>query len=117
MSDPENFLTRGWRRKQAAATAAGETKSSAMSSAEDSEYAGETECNGGAEPQDRDHAGLPGAGPQSVRPQFSPLSVPPIESITADTDIRGFLAPGVPLELTRSALRRAWVADPKIRNF
>ena len=38
-------------------------------------------------------------------------------SITAATDIRAFLAPGVPAELTRAALRRAWSADPKIRDF
>jgi hypothetical protein len=43
--------------------------------------------------------------------------VPPIESIAADSDIRAFLAPGVPPELTRAALRRAWTADPDIRNF
>src|SRR5262249_24609695 len=36
---------------------------------------------------------------------------------TAATDIRAFLAPGVPPELTRAALRRAWAADPKIRDF
>jgi hypothetical protein len=27
------------------------------------------------------------------------------------------LAPGVPPDLTRAALRRAWVADPKIHDF
>jgi hypothetical protein len=43
--------------------------------------------------------------------------LPPIESITATTDVRPFLAPGVPPELTRAALRRAWVADPQIRDF
>jgi hypothetical protein len=43
--------------------------------------------------------------------------LPPIESITAESDIRAFLAPGIPPELTRAALRRAWVADPKIREF
>jgi len=43
--------------------------------------------------------------------------LPPIQSITAETDIRGFLASGVPSELTRAALRRAWVCDPAIRNF
>jgi Protein of unknown function (DUF3306) len=48
---------------------------------------------------------------------FDPTSVPPIESIAADTDIRAFLAPGVPAELARDALRRAWAADPKIRDF
>jgi len=44
-------------------------------------------------------------------------SLPSIESITAETDIRGFLASGVPPELTRAALRRAWACDPNIRNF
>jgi Protein of unknown function (DUF3306) len=48
---------------------------------------------------------------------FEPASVPPIESITADTDIRAFLAPGVPGDLARAALRRAWATDPKIRDF
>ena len=28
-----------------------------------------------------------------------------------------FFAPGVPAELTRAALRRAWVTDPAIRDF
>jgi Protein of unknown function (DUF3306) len=48
---------------------------------------------------------------------FDPTTLPPIESITAETDISAFLAPGVPSELKREALRRAWAADPKIRDF
>jgi hypothetical protein len=48
---------------------------------------------------------------------FDPASLPPIESINAASDLRAFLAPGVPLELTRAALRRAWVTDPSIRDF
>jgi hypothetical protein len=43
--------------------------------------------------------------------------LPPIESLEAGTDITPFLAPGVPAELTRQALRRAWSADPAIRDF
>lgn len=50
-------------------------------------------------------------------PVFDIKSLPPIESITAATDIRPFLAPGVPLEIARAALRRAWSADPRIRDF
>ena len=50
-------------------------------------------------------------------PAFDPATLPPIESITATSDIRAFLAPGVPEELTRAALRRAWVTDPTIRDF
>jgi len=48
---------------------------------------------------------------------FDLASLPPIESIDATTDIRAFLAPGVPVELTRAALRRAWTSDPTIRDF
>jgi hypothetical protein len=49
--------------------------------------------------------------------EFDPASLPSLESITAATDIRAFLAPGVPKELARAALRRAWSADPAIRDF
>lgn len=50
-------------------------------------------------------------------PVFNPASLPPIESIQAASDVRAFLAPGVPLDLARTALRRAWVIDPTIRDF
>jgi hypothetical protein len=48
---------------------------------------------------------------------FDVASLPPIESIAAATDVRPFLAPGVPRGLSLAALRRAWVIDPRIRNF
>ena len=41
----------------------------------------------------------------------------PIEAIGSASDIREFLAPGVPLALMRAALRRAWTIDPAIREF
>jgi hypothetical protein len=44
-------------------------------------------------------------------------SLPPIESITAATDVTAFLRKGIPPELSRAALRRAWAADPAIRDF
>ncbi|WGD49434.1 DUF3306 domain-containing protein [Bradyrhizobium sp. CB1650] len=44
-------------------------------------------------------------------------SLPSIDSITAMTDITAFLRRGIPQELTRAALRRAWSADPAIRDF
>jgi len=50
-------------------------------------------------------------------PEFDLKELPPIESITAATDIRPFLAPGVPVDIARAALRRAWSADPRIRDF
>jgi TorA maturation chaperone TorD len=48
---------------------------------------------------------------------FDLASLPPLQSIIAGTDIRSFLGPGVPAELTKAALRRAWVTDPAIRDF
>jgi hypothetical protein len=54
---------------------------------------------------------------EPVAPPFDPESLPPIDSITAGSDIRAFLQSGVPAELTKAALRRAWTADPAIRDF
>lgn len=59
----------------------------------------------------------PGASDSSTVEPFDPAHLPPIEAIDATTDIRAFLAPGVPAELTRAALRRAWLSDPAIRDF
>ena len=50
-------------------------------------------------------------------PPFDLKNLPSIESITAVTDIRPFLAPGVPADIARAALRRAWSSDPRIRDF
>lgn len=43
--------------------------------------------------------------------------LPAIDSINAGSDIRAFLRSGVPAELTKAALRRAWTSDPAIRDF
>ncbi len=89
---PASFLQRWSRRKQAAATPGrGEDAPADAAKAES------------------------GAPPDS--PAFDPKTLPPIESITATSDIRAFLAPGVPVELSRAAFRRAWTSDPAIRDF
>jgi hypothetical protein len=63
-------------------------------------------------------AAAAGAHPSKAdSPAFDPTTLPPIESITAASDVRAFLAPGIPVELSRAALRRAWVTDPAIRDF
>jgi len=61
----------------------------------------------------------PEAPPVSPEPagDVAPQPLPPIESLDAGSDITPFLTPGVPAELTRQALRRAWMADPAIRDF
>jgi pyruvate/2-oxoglutarate dehydrogenase complex dihydrolipoamide acyltransferase (E2) component len=57
------------------------------------------------------------AEPESAEPAFDLSSLPSLESITMASDVRPFLMPGVPAELTRAALRRAWTVDPAIRDF
>ena len=54
---------------------------------------------------------------QETGPRADLASLPPIESIGAGSDLLAFLAPGVPADLARAALRRAWSADPAIRDF
>ncbi|MDF0580453.1 DUF3306 domain-containing protein [Bradyrhizobium yuanmingense] len=44
-------------------------------------------------------------------------SLPSIDEINAATDITAFLGKGIPRELSRAALRRAWATDPAIRDF
>jgi hypothetical protein len=58
---------------------------------------------------------VPGSG--ASKASFDPASLPSIESIAANTDVVAFLQAGVPVELTRAALRRAWTSDPAIRDF
>ena len=55
--------------------------------------------------------------PGETQSHVASVSLPPIETISAGSDIRPFLAVGVPADLTRAALRRAWSADPAIRDF
>jgi len=100
MSDEDSFLARWARRKRAvAATKPGQSKPKNTADGTASEAPA---------------ASLPSEETQSP---FDPTSLPPIESIGAGSDIRPFLAAGVPAELTRAALRHAWSADPGIRDF
>jgi Protein of unknown function (DUF3306) len=112
MSEPENFVARWSRRKREAAQDAEASKPAAgPEAAPEGAQADDDQLVGNTPPLARGDTSAP---PQSV---FDPSKLPPIESITAESDIRAFLAPGVPPELTRAALRRAWVADPKVRDF
>jgi len=95
MSDPEDFLARWSRRKHDAGQAP--------------QSPGET---GSEAPVPERAAAAP-----IEEPTLDLSALPPIDEITATTDIRAYLAPGVPAELARAALRRAWVADPTIRDF
>jgi Protein of unknown function (DUF3306) len=104
MSEPEStakaFLLRWSQRKHAA-----------QQHAEPAPAPDEESRNDAGDPP---HSGSEG---EAAPLAFDPQTLPPIESIGAVSDVRAFLAPGVPEELTRAALRRAWVSDPTIRDF
>lgn len=112
MSEHETFLARWTRRKRDAATSPAEAPRSQREAGEIAQTTPET----------TDIAPTAGAPTSQTEtpapaPAFDPESLPPLETITAQSDIRAFLGPGVPAELTRAALRRAWSADPAIRDF
>jgi len=50
-------------------------------------------------------------------PEFDLSKLPSLDSISAESDIRAFLQAGVPSALRHAALRRAWSADPAIRDY
>jgi hypothetical protein len=106
MNDPENFVARWSRLKRD--TAKEKTEAEAARS--------RTQPSDTAAVEQAAQATPPDAG-QPAEPAFDPASLPPIESITADSDIRAFLQSGVPTELTKAALRRVWTTDPAIRDF
>lgn len=68
-----------------------------------------------AQPTEPQSPAAPAEDPASAEVNLPNL--PPIESITAGTDVTAFLRHGIPPELGRAALRRAWAADPAIRDF
>jgi hypothetical protein len=70
------------------------------------------------EPADETPGRAPSATAENPADAAADLSsLPPIESITAATDVTAFLRQGIPPDLSRAALRRAWAADPAIRDF
>jgi hypothetical protein len=101
MTDREAFLARWSRRKREAA---------AIPPAPAAEEPAAPATQSG----NPESASAPSA-PQS-QPE-SKLELPPVDTIDASTDIRAFLKEGVPQDLARAALRRAWASDPVIRDF
>jgi hypothetical protein len=100
MSD-EEFLARWFRRKREARLAVDKAAVDAPPPGESAETAGPA----------------PVAAETAAAEQVDISSLPAVDSITAATDIAAFLGKGIPPELRRAALRRAWTADPAIRDF
>jgi len=96
MSD-EEFLARWSRRKRAARAA--------------------VDAPPPTEPAETSNLARPAPAESPANAEVDLLSLPSIDSIDAATDITAFLRKGIPQELSRAALRRAWTADPAIRDF
>jgi hypothetical protein len=107
----EDFLARWSRRKRAAETGH-ETGLETGHAAEPPRSIPSDSASAAGTPEYRG----PEARQQDDEP-FDLASLPPLESITAETDVTVFLRKGVPPDLTRAALRRAWTSDPAIRDF
>jgi len=108
MSDPEPFVAR-WSRLK------GETAKKMKEA--DAAQSGPRPGAGTAAAAEQGAEGTLPKADKASEPAFDPASLPPIESITAGSDIRAFLQSGVPAELTKAALRRVWTTDPAIRDF
>ena len=107
MNDPDKFLSRWSRRKREADE--GKVKRRA-----EKEQAGAAD---GAASAPENEPARPDSAPDAPGPKFDVESLPPIEAISAETDITAFMRAGVPETLKHAALRRAWSADPAIRDF
>lgn len=120
MNDPEHFLSRWSRKKQqdkrqeAQQGAHEETRQEKRDeNRQETRQENRAERHEAATPPAPEQTRAPGEGAVA----FDPASLPPIESIGAQTDIGAFLRPGVPSDLRHAALRRAWSVDPAIRDF
>lgn len=100
MNDPDNFVSRWSRRKREADEGKKNETGEAV-----------------AAPAPENQQGKPAAPGAAPIPEFDVESLPPIETISAKTDIAAFMRTGVPETLKHAALRRAWSSDPVIRDF
>jgi Protein of unknown function (DUF3306) len=110
MSERENLISRWGRLKR-------ESQSRKKREAEARESAGQVSAAGtiaAKEAEKGEECVGTDARPTAT---IDPSSLPSIDSIAAGTDMSIFLQPGVPAKLTEAALRRAWVSDPRIRDF
>src|SRR5262249_31599608 len=106
MNHRENFISRWSRRKRHAADEKAQVEKTSVQQALDPSSG-----------QDSNLTPPKSAVASPQVPEFEVASLPPIESIDAGTDITAFFRDGVPTALRRAALRRAWSADPAIRDF
>ncbi len=108
MNDPDKFLQRWSRRKRDAGAENTEPEESRAKSGHQAVLP-DGQISQPAAKEKKEEAAQP--------PAFDVTSLPSIESINAGTDLSVFMQTGVPPALRHAALRRAWTADPAIRDF
>lgn len=104
MTNSDDFLTRWSRRKREA-------------KAEESSPPARDTTGKSAQPAPDRPANPDNQPAKQPEPAFDLSQLPSLDSIGPDTDMRMFMQPGVPAALSRAAFRRAWSADPAIRDF
>jgi len=104
MTSSDDFLTRWSRRKRAV-------------KAEESSPPAQDTNGKSAQPAPDRPAGSDNPPAKQSDPAFDLSKLPSLDSIGPNTDVRMFMQPGVPTALSRAAFRRAWSADPAIRDF
>jgi hypothetical protein len=104
MSDEESFLTRWSRRKrETEAVRREDAKAPAAEDAQDAKTA--------------DSKSAEAKAGESKAPEFDLSTLPSLDEIGPGTKVDVFLQKGVPLDVSRAALRRAWSSDPAIRDY
>jgi Protein of unknown function (DUF3306) len=95
MSDPADFLARWSRLKQKSQSAAPESPAVLEAG-----------------------AALPATNaPPTVAPGAAPAELPPLDSLTKDSDFSVFMRPGVPESARSAALKKLWRSDPVFANL
>lgn len=59
----------------------------------------------------------PAPPPAQAEEPFDPLQLPPVESLTAESDFTQFFKAGVPEEVHKAALRKLWLTEPSVVNY
>jgi hypothetical protein len=95
LSEPEGFLSRWSRRKRAL----------------------RDEAEAAPAPVAEAAPALEPVAEAAPAPEPEPIDLPPLESLTQESDFRVFLRAGVPDAVRHAALRRLWSLDPAIRDF
>jgi hypothetical protein len=111
VTEPENFLERWSKRKITERDRSTADQTTADKKTADDRASRDDQASAIVPPRSDATA------PPSSDETFDLTQLPSIDSIGANTDVTAFLRPGVPSELTRAALRRAWSSDPAIRDF